>query len=164
MNPQRLLAIGGMILVLTGLVYGAVYSAAFLSPLRSRPPALEKEALQAIDKLAPEEALQKWDRRTRLLSVREFNRGAHTHFTLMGLTAIVFVPYLGKTGFGTGVKYLLAAGTLLGALVLPSGVAAEIWNMRLGRSLALVGGALFLLSLLVITLGYISGGNRSQGE
>ncbi|MEW5867442.1 MAG: hypothetical protein AB1774_11400 [Bacillota bacterium] len=163
MNPQRLLAIGGMILVLVGLVYGAVF-AAFLPPLRNKPPTLEKEALQAIDRLALEEALQKWDTRTRLLSIREFNRGAHTHCTLMGLTAVVFAPYLGKTSFGTGVKYLLAAGTLLGALVLPSGVAVETWNVGLGRLLALVGGVLFLLSLLVITLGYISGGNQSQGE
>lgn len=164
MSSQRLLALGGMILVIVGLTYGAVYSAAFLTPLRSRPPALEKEALEAVDRLQLDEALQKWDGRTRLMNVRDFNRGAHTHFTLMGLTSVVFAAYLGKTGFASWIKYLLATGTLLGAALLPTGVLVEIWNADVGRILALVGGAVFLVSLLVMTLGYLLRGGSCQEQ
>lgn len=164
MSSQRLLALGGMVLVIVGLTYGAVYGAAFLTPLRSRPLALEKEALEAIDRLQLGEAMQKWDRRTRLLNVRDFNRGAHTHFTLMGLTSVVFAAYLGKTGSASWIKYLLATGTLLGATLLPTGVLVEIWNPGLGRIVALAGGAVFLVSLLVMTLGYLVRGGSCQEQ
>lgn len=163
MNPERLMAIGGMALVIAGLIYGAVYGAVFLPSLKTAPPALEKEALQAVDRLAIDEALEKWDRRTKLIAARELNRGSHSHLTLTGLTAIVFAPYLGRTDFGTSVRYLLAAGTLVGALALPVGVAAQIWSPRMGSVLAVAGGVLFLAALLAIALDYVLRGPRAKG-
>lgn len=146
-----------MVLILVGLIHGSVYAAFFLEGLREGALNLEKEAFEEIGGGSPDPAgaLQKWEQSHNYRKARSFNRSSHSHFLLMGLTGLVFAPYLAKTVFGRITKYLLAAATLFGSALLPSGVFLEIWREEIGSIMAMLGGTVFLLALLVITTGYI---------
>lgn len=156
MNPQRLLAIGSMIIILAGLIHGSVIGGFLLPEFREGALNLEKEALEELGRDNPDAATGKWEESDKLHRIRNFHRSSHSHSMLMGLTALVFAPYLSKTPFGRKTRYLLAAAILLGAALLPAGVLYEVWSEDTGSMLAaLAGGAIFLLALIVLFVGYL---------
>jgi hypothetical protein len=160
-RTQRVLICGGIALAICGMTHGLWYAvfaehqaldsmgsslAASFSAAASRHPADLQASLNQY-----KEAKYNYDRQV----------DVHGHWIGLAILLIVLGIGFGRVNFSEPVKFLLALGLFLGAVVFPLGVLLQTFNHgALPRAIAIFGSGLVLASLSGITLGFA----RSRSE
>ncbi len=161
-GARRLLILGGLALVIWGMGYGLWY-AVFA----------EHQALDGIgaslatgfagaanhDGVAAQEALTRY-REVKYLY--DLQVDIHSHWIGLAMLLIVLGIAYERVALGERLRYLLALGLLLGAVIFPLGVLLQTLNHGSGpRAVAALGAALVIGSLGGMALGFARGRTAS---
>jgi len=160
-RSQRLLIFGGIALAIWGMSYGLWYAvfaehqaldsigsslASGFSAAASRHPA---EAHASLNQY--KEAKYIYDRQV----------DVHGHWIGLAILLIVLGIGFARVNFSEPVKFLLALGLFLGAVIFPLGVLLQtLSHGDLPRAIAIFGSGLVLASLSGIGLGFV----RNQSD
>jgi hypothetical protein len=157
-RAQRLLIYGGIVLAIWGMSYGLWYAifaehqaldsigsslAAGFSAAASRNPTASQFSLTQY-----KEAKYIYDRQV----------DVHGHWIGLAILLIVLGIGYGRVKFSEQVKFLLALGLFLGAVIFPLGVFLQTFSHGdMPRAVAIIGSGLVIASLAGITLGLARG-------
>jgi len=122
MSARRMLAIGGMALILIGMILGDIFAVFILHPNADRIGAALESATQAVAARDPQSAGAAFAKIGGLLENRGTKVDAHAHMISFGYLALLLALLQPFVSFTEQQKKLLAALFLLGATLLPVGV------------------------------------------
>jgi len=154
-GASRILLIGGIALALWGMTYGLWYA------VFAEHQALDGIGASLSAGFAAAAQQDTASRTTALASYREakyiYDRNVDVHSHWIGLAMLLIVLGIGfdRVGFSEHLKFLLAFGLLLGSVLFPLGVLLQtISHGPIPRLIAIVGSALVIASLAVVTPGF----------
>jgi hypothetical protein len=154
-GARRLLILGGIALALWGMSYGLWYAVwAEHQALDSIGAALATGFGAAAERnsLVSEASLKQY-REAKYV----YDRQVDVHGHWIGLAMLLIVVGIGfdRIRFAESLKYLLAAGLFLGAVIFPLGVLLQtLSHGTLPRGVAIAGAALVIASLAGSALGF----------
>ncbi len=151
---NKLLIVGGLLLILSGNLFGAVYAGAYLPTVKKEQNETLKNAIKISSESATGALLEadKYVNKT-LFAGRSSN--VHSHMTLIGILSLAIsyiTPYL---RLSDGVILVANLMLLSSGLFLPLGIFIETWHIRIGSSMAMFGGMALLLAISIFLIGAI---------
>ncbi|MEB3103583.1 hypothetical protein [Ferviditalea candida] len=153
---QRFLIVSGFALILAGALFGGMYASVFLADTKISQSDAMKEAFEIAGE-SPSSASRLGDLFVRKMLYDDRMASTHGHMTLMGITSLVIGNFIAT--FRLSRKLLMSASILLvfSGFLLPIGVLAESWQVKLGAYSAVAGGTLFTFAILLFFIGYLRG-------
>jgi len=155
-RSQRLLIFGGIVLAIWGMSYGLWYA------VFAEHQALDSIGSSLASGFSAAASRHPADVHTSLNQYKEakyvYDRQVDVHGHWIGLAILLIVLGIGfaRVNFSEPVKFLLALGLFLGAVIFPLGVLLQTFSHGdLPRAIAILGSALVLASLSGITLGFV---------
>ncbi|MDK2824180.1 MAG: hypothetical protein PWQ67_1766 [Clostridia bacterium] len=156
MNSQRILILGGLVLILIGIIYGFTHAGFFIKSLREARLesmqlaidfAIRNQTSQAFGYLKQAEHIQElWER----------NMDAHSHVTLFGFQSLLLAFLLPYISLNQKLILILAIFMVMGGLLLPLGVVLEALGFEIpGFISAMLGGSWVLIATLGFTIGFL---------
>lgn len=160
-RSQKLLIASGLALAIWGMAYGLYYALFDEHQTLDRMGAsLATSFARAAERKMPEAraALQAYAE-TKFEYVREVD--VHSHWIGLAMLLIVLGVVFDHLAFEERHRVVVALGLVVGSIVFPLGVILQTVSRGLGpQALAVIGSALVILSLAVITLGLARRGAR----
>lgn len=159
MNPSRkIMIVGGLVLVVTGMVFGLWYAVfAEHQQLEGMGERLTTGFALAAERMLPEShsAIHSYAA-THYDYVR--NVDVHSHWGGLAVLLIVLGTVFHRVGFRESARRFLAGAFVLGAFLFPLGVLLEtVDHSRWPQALAVIGSALIIGALALIALGFMRG-------
>lgn len=162
-RAARILLVGGLLLLVWGFLYGAVYAAWRESGMAMA----EVDILKSIvaNAAAQQQELLGQDFATfgNFQMYRAINVATHTHINEMGILLLLLSFTQGLLPYSDAVRSRWAMAAVVGAFLLPVGILLEIPYGVVGSVVADGGGFVVIISLLVMLLGLLRY-MRSAGE
>lgn len=157
-GSRRLLILGGLALAIWGMSYGLWYA------VFAEHQALDEIGSSLATGFAGAAGHDPTAAQSALLRYKEakyvYDRQVDIHGHWIGLAMLLLVVGIAfeRVAFAERVRYLLALGLLLGAVIFPLGVFLQTLSHGFGpRAIAILGSALVIASLAGIALGFARG-------
>lgn len=148
------LAIGGLLLILLGSSIGGIYGGMNLPQVKTEQNQQLKNAFEIVTE-SVSGAKQEADLYTNKIFYGDRMSNVHSHMTLIGMLCMLlsfFIPHIhiSKSVLSIGTYSLLTSGILL-----PLGIFLETWYVKTGGYIAMIGGILLILSILIFLIRFI---------
>lgn len=166
LSARRMLVIGGMALILTGMILGDIFAVFILHPNADRIGAALASATQAVAARDPQGAGEAFAKIGGHLENRGTKVDAHAHMISFGYLALLLALLQPFVAFTEQQKKLLAELFLLGATLLPVGVflihyvglaGSPLESIGWASIFADLGGALVLVACAAELIGFSRG-------
>jgi len=147
-----MLIVGGLLLVLSGSLYGAVYAGFFLPKVKQQHNDLLKSTVD-ISNESPTMAKKEADHYVNNVLFANRMGSVHSHMTLIGLLALTLSNVVSKFHLSKLWMLIASISLIISGFILPLGVFLETWQKTMGSLTAMVGGSLLLVSIAIFLFG-----------
>ncbi|WP_216831642.1 hypothetical protein [Alkalihalobacterium elongatum] len=151
---KKLLIVGGLVLILCGNLFGAVYSSMFLPTVKKEQNETLKNAIEIASESATG-ALREVDKYVNKTLFGGRSSNFHSHMTLIGVLALTLSSVVQYFNLSEVMLKLAIVLLLVGGAFLPSGIFIEMWSIQLGSGISMFGGMCLLLSITIFLIGAI---------
>lgn len=149
---RQLLIVGGLLLVLFGSVYGAVYAGLLLPEVKHEQDVLLKRTVELAYE-SPTAAKKQTDAYIKNVHFANRMASVHSHMTLIGMLSLALSGLLSFFHISKGWLWTACILLLASGIILPFGVFAETWQEMMGGIIAVTGGILLLFSIVIFLVG-----------
>lgn len=154
-GESRTLVIGGALLILAGFLFGAFYAGSLLAEHESRELSILGDLLQQASRHAGAAVQQGLGAYGNLQVEKAVMIASHAHVIEFGLLAMMMAIVQPYVYLSSTWRRRLARMLLVGAVVLPIAVYAEMWYGLLAGGVADFAGLLLIVSLFAMMIGVI---------
>lgn len=151
---KKLLLIGGLTLIFLGAIYSGIYSGFYLPGLKRAEYTLFKEGLKMSSE-SPTTAQKIGGQFMNKVFFDGKMSNVHSHAMLFGLMALAIGQYVTRFRLPDWALWLASWMLLLSGVILPLGVFIETWKVIIGGVVALVGGCMFILAIMIFLTGAV---------
>ncbi len=172
-SPQRLLAVGGILLILVGIIFGDIFAAFILHPNNDNIGAEMYLAAEAVADARPEDVGPHFAAIGGYLENRGTKVDAHNHIVQFGFLALMLALLQPLIAFSGATRKRLAQLFLCGAIILPPSVFlihyvglaySPLTSIGWASILADFGGMLVILACALELLGLWRGFRKNDQQ
>jgi hypothetical protein len=151
---RRILLFGGLVLLLLGMLYGAVFGTFFLENLNELKGSLLRDAIMLGEKGNIINAKQRLEEMKKAEELLDALRGSHAHLSLLGLVAIALAGNIQRIQLKEKLKTAAAVIFLLSGLLFPISILLETQiKPPIGKIIVILFGTLIIACTATYTLG-----------
>lgn len=160
---KKFLVVGGLTLILLATIFGCIYGGSFLPDVKKAMSTLLKEGLE-ISSESPKTAQKLGDKFVSKMFFDGRMSSSHSHAALFGIVSLVIGQYVARFKLPRWVLWSACWMLLLGGLILPVGIFIEIWKVKAGALMAMSGGSMFIISIIIFLIGAIRSSDLSDEQ